>query len=215
VLIGAVLLVDGRLHKSTLEMMQEEAACELVINTLWHGRSKDHRLHRIYLELLYEMCRVQKINRKELEKICYEFIKFMFDIIEEGSGNHGDGYNYTAMKVLLALNEQFMVADYDNLTSSTRSICNLVFEVLKKEGNRYRTFGENIVFLMNRGIDNILQLMMLKLLYLTFTHEETFQYLYLNDLKVLVGVIIRELYDLPDEEEKLRHTYLRILHPLL
>ncbi|OLL21716.1 Protein dip1 [Neolecta irregularis DAH-3] len=39
--------------------------------------------------------------------------------------------------------------------------------------------------------------------------------MYTNDLRVLVDVFIRELNDLPDEAEALRHTYLRVLHPLL
>lgn len=60
-----------------------------------------------------------------------------------------------------------------------------------------------------------MQLLLLKILYLLFTTPGTQQYLYTNDLRVLVDVFLRELIDLPDESEALRHTYLRVLNPLL
>jgi Protein of unknown function (DUF2013) len=49
--------------------------------------------------------------------------------------------------------------------------------------------------------DTSLQLLILKLLYLIFTTPETYEYFYNNDLRVLVDVFIRELYDLPDDAE--------------
>ena len=60
-----------------------------------------------------------------------------------------------------------------------------------------------------------MQLLLLKILYLLFTTPGTQQYFYTNDLRVLVDVFVRELIDLPDESEALRHTYLRVLNPLL
>lgn len=220
VLIGAVLLIDGKVNNSaTFEMMQEEEASEPVITTLWHDRHKSVRLHRILLELLYEMCKIQKLNAKDLMKVKTDFIRFMFDIVEDNDHHDNtDPYNYAAMKVLLALNEQFMIMDVDaNNNNDDNDRCfvfeNPVFQVLRERDSQ--TFGENLVFLMNRGIDDTLQLMMLKLLYLVFTTSDTFEYIYFNDLKVLVCVFIRELLDLDFDEEKMRHTYLRVLHPLL
>jgi len=43
----------------------------------------------------------------------------------------------------------------------------------------------------------------------------TQEYFYTNDLRVLLDVIIRNLLDLPNELVSLRHTYLRVLYPLL
>jgi hypothetical protein len=60
-----------------------------------------------------------------------------------------------------------------------------------------------------------MQLLLLKILYLLFTTPGTQRYFYTNDLRVLVDVFLRELIDLPDESEALRHTYLRVLNPLL
>lgn len=60
-----------------------------------------------------------------------------------------------------------------------------------------------------------LQLLTLKLLYLLFTTPPTHEYFYTNDLHVLVDILIRNLLDLPEEASALRHTYLRVLYPLL
>jgi Protein of unknown function (DUF2013) len=60
-----------------------------------------------------------------------------------------------------------------------------------------------------------LQLLTLKLLYLLFTTPSTQEYFYTNDLHVLVDILIRNLLDLPSDAAALRHTYLRVLYPLL
>lgn len=60
-----------------------------------------------------------------------------------------------------------------------------------------------------------LQLLTLKLLYLIFTTPNTYEYFFTNDLHVLVDILIRNLLDLPEEATALRHTYLRVLYPLL
>lgn len=52
-------------------------------------------------------------------------------------------------------------------------------------------------------------------MYLLFTTPSTYEYFYLNDLRVLVDILIRNLLDLPDYAAALRHTYLRVLYPLL
>jgi hypothetical protein len=53
------------------------------------------------------------------------------------------------------------------------------------------------------------------LLYLLFTTPSTYEYFYTNDLRVLVDILIRNLLDLPEDASALRHTYLRVLYPLL
>lgn len=92
---------------------------------------------------------------------------------------------------------------------------NRVVKVLSMHGDEYMTFGENIILLLNRETETSLQLLILKLLYLLFTTKATHEYFYTNDLRVLLDVIIRNLLDLPNELVSLRHTYLRVLYPLL
>jgi len=77
-----------------------------------------------------------------------------------------------------------------------------------------------------------MQLLVLKMLYILFNTKELSEYFYTNDLCVLVDVFLREIVDLDEESEsvcwilenvpsperdrlQLRHTFLRVLHPLL
>ena len=103
----------------------------------------------------------------------------------------------------------------DSSQSPTVHITNKVIKILSSHGSAYRTFGENIILLLNRESETSLQLLILKLLYLLFTTLTTYEYFYTNDLRVLVDVMIRNLLDLPLTSMPLRHTYLRVLYPLL
>ncbi|CAE6447525.1 unnamed protein product [Rhizoctonia solani] len=143
----------------------------------------------------------------------------------------------------VALNEQFMVASlapqkspkaasdsgkspqsqtfkqaHQRIPSADRPP-NRVLEILMRKLYSSQTFGANIIFMLNRADntpeDLCMQLLLLKMLYLLFTTPGTHEYFYTNDLRVLVDVFIRELGNLPEESESLRHTYLRVLHPLV
>jgi len=116
----------------------------------------------------------------------------------------------------LVLNEQWMVTSASSpIDSQTPPLTNRVIKLLSLHGSKYMTFGENIILLLNRETETSLQLLILKLLYLLFTTHATHEYFYTNDLRVLLDVIIRNLLDLPNELISLRHTYLRVLYPLL
>ena len=109
-----------------------------------------------------------------------------------------------------------MVSAHDPGPSQThRALPNRVIKVLCESGSAYKTFGENIILVLNRESETSLQLLILKLLYLLFTTSATYEYFYTNDLHVLVDVMIRNLLDLPLASSALRHTYLRVLYPLL
>ena len=109
-----------------------------------------------------------------------------------------------------------MVAAHDpDSLKRTVPVTNKIVKVLSAQGARYKTFGENIILLLNREDETSLQLLTLKLLYLLFTTPPTYEYFYTNDLHVLVDILIRNLLDLPEEASALRHTYLRVLYPLL
>lgn len=108
-----------------------------------------------------------------------------------------------------------MLASTDTANDPSSPLTNRIVKCLSLHGPFFRTFGENIILLLNRETETSLQLLILKLLYLLFTNKATYEYFYTNDLRVLLDVIIRNLMDLPDEKMSLRHTYLRVLYPLL
>ncbi|OAT03662.1 hypothetical protein BDBG_00357 [Blastomyces gilchristii SLH14081] len=215
------LLFDGRQNEHTFEMMNKEGAFVRLLELIQSQERLDGDgaagLHRLLMNLMYEMCRIQRIKIGDLVLVDDDFVKHLFEIIEELSGDIDDPYHYPVIRVLLVLNEQFMVSAHDPLPerSSSAPLTNKVIKVLSMFGSTFKTFGENIILLLNRETETSLQLLTLKLLYLLFTTPPTYEYFYTNDLRVLVDILIRNLLDLPEEAAALRHTYLRVLYPLL
>jgi hypothetical protein len=146
------------------------------------------------------------------------FIQNLFSIIESLSSDASDPYHYPVIRVLLVLNEQYMVSSAQFPQTSVHPLTNRVLKAISTHLTSYKTFGENLILLLNRESETSLQLLILKLLYLLFSAKATAEYFYTNDLYVLLDVILRNLLDLPAEDEAmqaLRHTYLRVLFPLL
>ncbi|KAH7395731.1 hypothetical protein BKA64DRAFT_734106 [Cadophora sp. MPI-SDFR-AT-0126] len=216
--IASFLLVDGRQNEATFEMMNTEGCFPRLVDLIKMGKRDNARLHRMLLELLYEMSRCQPLSVLDLSQVDDEFVVLLFQIIEELSDDVDDPYHYPVIRVLLVLNEQWMVASTRSPTESdppSSPLTNRVIKILSLHGSSYMTFGENIILLLNRETETSLQLLILKLLYLLFTTRATHEYFYTNDLRVLLDVIIRNLLDLPNELVSLRHTYLRVMYPLL
>ncbi|KAL4920324.1 hypothetical protein BDW62DRAFT_177230 [Aspergillus aurantiobrunneus] len=221
-MITSFLLFDGRQHEVPLHMMNEEGTFPRLLELL-HAQAM-HReddtaagLHRLLMDLVYELSRIQRIKIEDLILVDDDFVRGLFDIIEHLSFDANDPYHYPVIRVLLVLNEQFMISAHnsDDEQSPSSPLTNKVIKVLSMHGNSYKTFGENIILLINREAETSLQLLTLKLLYLIFTTPSTYEYFFTNDLHVLVDILIRNLLDLPEEASALRHTYLRVLYPLI
>lgn len=217
--IANFLLLDGRFDETTFKQMIEEGCFSKMVELINGRRDDDRRLHRLLLELMYEMARIERLRVDDLLCVDDNFITYMFQLIEGLSDDVNDPYHYPIIRVLLVLNEQYMVASTIAATDASEAaaapLTNRVVKILSLHGPKFRTFGENIILLLNRETETSLQLLILKLLYLLFTTRATYEYFYTNDLRVLLDVIIRNLLDLPDESMALRHTYLRVLYPLL
>jgi hypothetical protein len=229
--ISSFLLFDGRENEATFKLMNNAGCFPRLLELIKRGKRDDARLHRMLLELLYEMSRMHRISVEDLGQVDDGFIQYLFQIIEELSDDVDDPYHYPVIRVLvrqylvkcckstnflsqLVLNEQYMVTS-TVAHSPSAPLTNRVIKVLSLHGSSYMTFGENIILLLNRETETSLQLLILKLLYLLFTTNATYEYFYTNDLRVLLDVILRNLLDLPNEMVSLRHTYLRVLYPLL
>ncbi|KZT64976.1 hypothetical protein DAEQUDRAFT_731946 [Daedalea quercina L-15889] len=178
------------------------------------------------VRLLYEVCRVRKMTLQDLESFSDSFIDYLFDLVEQTRHMQDETFNYSVIKLIVALNEQFMVAglhSHDENGSKHHSHKtendNRVLQVLTARRGSSMTFGENMIFMLNRASrspeDLCMQLLVLKLLYLLFRTEGMAEYFYTNDLCVLVDVFLREIGNIDEDNESLRHTYLRVLYPLL
>ncbi|KAI9666199.1 MAG: hypothetical protein M1821_004134 [Bathelium mastoideum] len=211
-LITTFLLFDGRANDPTFEMMKDEGAFPRLVELIQTRQDEDPGLHRLLLELLYEMSRIQQLRWEDLMTVDDNIVLYLFRTVESISNDVHDPYHYPIIR--LVLNEQYMVAVTPS-SPDAKPVTNRVIKILSSHGTSYKTFGENLILLLNRESETSLQLLILKLLYLLFTTPSTQEYFYTNDLHVLVDVMIRNLLDLPDESAALRHTYLRVLHPLL
>ncbi|KAI8996664.1 hypothetical protein BD414DRAFT_478703 [Trametes punicea] len=197
-----------------------------------HVMPIEAKLRVLSVKLLYEVCRVQKMSLQDLKIFDDSFIAYLFDLVEQTRDVQDETFNYSVIKLIVALNEQFMVASLQPHTPNTHSgfvkqqadprqpeVTNRVLRVLMSRAWSSPTFGENLIFMLNRADrtseDLCMQLLILKLLYLLFTTKGMTEYFYTNDLCVLVDVFLREIGNIDEDNESLRHTYLRVLHPLL
>ncbi|KAF9156563.1 hypothetical protein BG015_004180 [Linnemannia schmuckeri] len=178
------------------------------------------RMQLIAITLMYEMCRIQTLKESDLALADETFLNYLLDLVEHTRTDDAEQLNYGSIKLLLVFNEQYMLhtssRPYDTKAGTTFAYSgNPLLTVLTDRLGRSATFGENLIFMLNRAEETALQMLILKVLYLLFTSPSLYEFFYTNDLHVLVDVVIRELWDLPEEEESLRHAYLRVMGPLL
>ncbi|KAF1843926.1 uncharacterized protein K460DRAFT_316860 [Cucurbitaria berberidis CBS 394.84] len=219
--VAAVLLYDGRNSNDDVifEMMHSEGTFPRLVELVQlQAVQEDTRLHQLLLELLYESSRIQRLTWEDFLAVNDQFIIYLLGIIEGVSDDAEDPYHYPVIRVLLVLNEQYLVASTNQQNNGRSGVTNRVIKAISTHGMTYKTFGCNLILLLNRESETSLQLLILKVLYLIFGNPSTAEYFYTNDLHVLVDVILRNLIDLPHESpaaSALRHTYLRVLNPIL
>lgn len=228
-----LLLLDARQHSRTFKLMRRAQHVPAMAQLAKDHYKDSPRLTKLALTIMFEMCRMQKLPESDMSIFDEEYVWFLLRLVENANDDD-DPYAFRPIKLIISLNEQFMVAALPQAqqpfsrSGSNTSLAiaeekivpstlpqNTVIKLLSSHGARFKSFGENLIRMLNRERDTALQLLILKQLFLLFTNSATYDYFYTNDLHVLVDVFIRELYNLSNEDEALRHTYLRVLHPLL
>jgi hypothetical protein len=99
--IANFLLVDGRDHEATFEMMNTEGCFGRLLELIKQGKNEDARLQRLFLELLYESSRMQRLSAEDLGDVDDEFVTDLFEIIEQLSDDVDDPYHYPVIRVLV------------------------------------------------------------------------------------------------------------------
>ena len=100
-MVCSFLMFDGRQHEATFEMMNKEGCFPRLLELIKQGKEDGARLHRLLLELLYEMSRMQRLSPEDLGQVDDEFVTYLFEIIEELSDDVDDPYHYPVIRVLV------------------------------------------------------------------------------------------------------------------
>lgn len=172
-----------------------------ILETIQHSTA-------IMIEIFYQIFRHSKCQVSNLQMIDDFFIYFLMNTVR--SDTIEDMLNNVKFRLLLALNEQYMIfsCDFD--------IENKVYEFLLNHAVS-KDFIGLLLLKFNREKDSSILIMMCKLIYILLTKELQVarEFFYLNDLNVFVDVLLRNLNDISEEQESLRNIYLRVLTPLL
>ncbi|CRG87620.1 Protein dip1 [Talaromyces islandicus] len=103
--MAAFLLFDGRHNDTTFQLMNEEGCFSRLLE-LVRSQSPDvddgAGLHRLLMDLLYEMSRIQRVKIEDLVLVEDEFVKYLFEIIEGLSNDANDPYHYHVIRVLVS-----------------------------------------------------------------------------------------------------------------
>lgn len=185
-------------------MMEIEVKSETEVDIL----EEIKHLTTILIDMLYQFFKYSKCEISSLQIIDDFFIYFLMKSLR--SDVIDDTFNNVKFKLLLALNEQYMIfaCDYD--------IENKVYEFLLNQ-----TMSKNFIGLLllkfNRETDTTILIMICKIIYIVLTKNLSIarNFFYLNDLNVFVDVLLRNLTNISEDEEILRNTYLRVFEPLL
>ena len=159
------------------------------------------------IHILYEILCSVRWRAQDMRVLTPHFVDHLFVVMETSDSSE---YSAQCMRVILALHDQCMMSTY----------ATTLLPHIEQQLNSSKTCSENLVFLLNRTPSTTFygcrfHLLVLKLLGAIFCLPETASYFYVNDLKVLVDIFLRELSDLPDAFDLLRQAYLCVFHALL
>jgi hypothetical protein len=97
------LLLDGRTEEATFRAMITEGCFGRLLELIKGCGDKDARLHRLLLQLLYEMSRIERLRPEDLLQVDDSFVMYLFQLIEALSDDAGDPYHYPVIRVLVRL----------------------------------------------------------------------------------------------------------------
>lgn len=99
--IANFLLLDGRSDEVMFRRMIDDGCFPRLVELINGTRDNDRRLHRLLLELVYEMSRIERISSEDLMQVTDEFVQYMFQVIESLSDDVDDPYHYPIIRVLV------------------------------------------------------------------------------------------------------------------
>lgn len=95
------LLLDGRTEETTFRTMISEGCFVRLLDLIKGCGGRDSRLHRLLLQLMYEMSRIEHLRPEDLLQVDDAFIMYLFQLTEALSDDAGDPYHYPVIRVLV------------------------------------------------------------------------------------------------------------------
>jgi hypothetical protein len=99
--IANLLLLDGRSDDEVFRQMIEAGCFTRLTELIGGRRDDDRRLHRLLLELIYEMSRVERVRTEDLLHVDDALVTYLFKVIESLSDDVNDPYHYPIIRVLV------------------------------------------------------------------------------------------------------------------
>lgn len=187
-------------------------SCDIVFHYLYHVVLLDDREFADLMETLL----IQSLIADLLSNDNFNNYELAGDDFED----EAKLIAYEEFKLLLLINEQYMMKSLSCNILQNKVIDGLLTQ-RKDSINGICGFTNLLVYHMNREESHIIKILMLKFLYLIFTSSRTSGLPYLNDVKILVDIFIRELNDnsysieTDGDSTLLALTYLKVLYPML
>lgn len=100
--IASFLLLDGRANEKTFRKMIEESCFHRLIELINGRKEHDPSLHRLLLELIYEMSRIERLRVQDLMHVDDGFVSYLFELTEILSDDVNDPCHYPIIRVLVS-----------------------------------------------------------------------------------------------------------------
>jgi hypothetical protein len=80
-----------------------------------------------------------------------DFLHYLLDLVERTRKDADEELNYGTIQLILAFNEQYMVQQQTARAVSNYTPSNLLLSALADRPGASSTFGENLIFMLNRS----------------------------------------------------------------
>jgi hypothetical protein len=97
------LLLAGRTKEDTFRTMIQEGCFVRLLELIKNCGGRDGRLHRLLLQLMYEMSRIEHLRPEDLLQVDDSFVMYLFQLTEALSDDVNDPYHYPVIRVLVCL----------------------------------------------------------------------------------------------------------------
>lgn len=198
------ILVENRPHALFLKALVEEAKALNWIIKVLITFDNDNEITTMALSFLRSACYyLRPLSIQEKRKLDGDLIQFLCELALRNMDDIDEQVFHAALKAILCVNLQFSSFEENPL-----------LQVISSGQSQLSLLGNAIIAILNRGENTSDVEICLKFLKDLYSNLSTSDFFFINDFKVLIDIIIRQLIDL-DQEDKWRILYLEILYSIL